>query len=183
VTFTGLPQTPCSASVTGAGGLDSPVDVEYADNVLGTASASATFTGDANHDGDAESTTFLVAYAWSGFLQPINDTGHEGVGAESRFRAGQTIPAKFVLSDAFGNVVTQDVDPTFSRSASRGSCDDTTVAESVPDVDPTVGTTFEWSGGQYHFNWSTKGLAPGEYRIFANLADGTRRSVDICLTR
>ena len=37
--------------------------------------------------------------------------------------------------------------------------------------------------GQYHFNWSTKGLTAGEYRIFANLADGTARYVDICLTK
>lgn len=183
LTYTGLPQTPCSAAVTGAGGLDQPLDVDYTDNVLGPATASATFPGDANHAGDAASTTFLVAYAWSGFLQPVNDTGHEGVGAESRFHAGQTIPAKFVLTDASGNVVTQGDDPTFTRSANRGSCDDMTVAEPVSDVDPSNGSTFAWSGGQYHFNWSTKGLVPGEYRIFANLADGTHRSVDICLTR
>jgi hypothetical protein len=183
VTYTGLPQTPCSASVSGAGGLDRPLDVDYAGNVLGTATATATFTGDANHDGDAASATFLVAYAWSGFLQPINDTGHEGAGAESRFHAGQTIPAKFVLADAFGTVVTQDGDPVFSRSAIGGSCDTTTVPEPVADVDPSEGTAFTWSGDHYQFNWSTRGLAPGEYRISAGLADGTQRSVDICLTR
>jgi hypothetical protein len=42
---------------------------------------------------------------------------------------------------------------------------------------------FTWDGSQYHYNWSTKGLTAGLYRIFANLADGTVRSVDICLTK
>jgi hypothetical protein len=35
----------------------------------------------------------------------------------------------------------------------------------------------------YHYNWSTKGLTTGEYRMYANLADGTKRYVDICLTK
>jgi hypothetical protein len=42
---------------------------------------------------------------------------------------------------------------------------------------------YNWDGNQYHYNWSTKGLTAGEYRIFANLADGTARYVDICLTK
>ena len=42
---------------------------------------------------------------------------------------------------------------------------------------------YKWDGAQYHYNWSTKGLTAGEYRIFANLADGTKPYVDICLTK
>ena len=42
---------------------------------------------------------------------------------------------------------------------------------------------YSWNGSQYHYNWSTKGLTAGEYRIYANLADGTKRYVDICLTK
>ena len=45
------------------------------------------------------------------------------------------------------------------------------------------GGTYGWDGSKYHYNWSTKGLTAGEYRIFANLADGTKRFVDICLTK
>ena len=52
------------------------------------------------------------------------------------------------------------------------------------DSDPGfAGSTFRWdsTGPQYIYNWSTKGLQTGEYRIFASLDDGTKQWVDICL--
>ena len=48
-----------------------------------------------------------------------------------------------------------------------------------PQSDPKYG----FNGSHYHYNWSTKGLTAGEYRIYAHLADGTSRYVDICLTK
>ena len=39
----------------------------------------------------------VVLYRWDGFLQPINDTAHD-LGPMSKFKAGQTIPAKVVPS-------------------------------------------------------------------------------------
>ena len=45
------------------------------------------------------------------------------------------------------------------------------------------GAAYTYNGGQYQYNWSTKGLTAGEYRIYANLADDTKRYVDICLTK
>ena len=43
---------------------------------------------------------------------------------------------------------------------------------------------YSWTGAQYQYNWSTKGLTAGEYRLWANLADGSTASyVDICLTK
>ena len=47
----------------------------------------------------------------------------------------------------------------------------------------TPASTYAWDGSQYHYNWSTKGLTAGEYRIYANLADGTKQYVDICLAK
>ena len=269
--YSGSPHTPCTAKVTGAGGLDEPVPVTYTDNVnAGTASAAASYPGDANHNGSGDSKNFtiskatptvtvnwtawtfdgtphpasgsvtgvgganlgtptftyysgsstagtplagapsnvgtytvLASYAgsanynaasatktvqvvfrWDGFLQPINDTAHQTGLAESRFRLGQTIPAKFVLKDASGAVVQQSPNPTFSHSNRLGSCDVFVADETITEVvTPNAGNTFAWSGTQYHYNWSTKGLQAGEYRIYANLADGTRRYVDICLTK
>ena len=120
---------------------------------------------------------------WDGFLQPINDTAHQINVGQSKFKLGQTIPAKFVLKNALGVVVQQVGNPTFSRSANLGACDPTAVADTPELVSPDGGSTFNWDGSQYHYNWSTKGLTSGEYRIYANLADGTKRYVDICLTK
>jgi hypothetical protein len=66
VTYTGSAQTPCTATVTGVGGLSQSVAVTYANNInAGTATASATFAGDANHSGSSDSKTFTIAAAGS----------------------------------------------------------------------------------------------------------------------
>jgi hypothetical protein len=61
VTYNGVAQTPCTASVTGAGGLSQSLTVNYTNNTnKGTATASATFAGDTNHTGNSDSKTFII---------------------------------------------------------------------------------------------------------------------------
>jgi hypothetical protein len=169
--------------VSGDGGLNQPVTpVTYTNNVLGTATASANYGGDANHTGSSGSNSFFIGYGWDGYLQPINDTAHTGL-TESKFKLGQTIPAKFVIRNAAGTVIQQAGTPAFSRTNNLGSCDATAAPETPADLTPDTGSSYFWDGSQYHFNWSTKGLSAGEYRIFASLADGSKRYVDICLTK
>ena len=49
----------------------------------------------------------------------------------------------------------------------------------------TAGMTFRWDTSLqgYIYNWSTKGLTAGVHRISANLADGTKQWVEVCLTK
>jgi hypothetical protein len=64
VTYTGMAQTPCSATVTGAGGLNQSLLVNYSSNTnAGTANASASYPGDANHTGSTGSATFAITQA------------------------------------------------------------------------------------------------------------------------
>jgi hypothetical protein len=146
----------------------------------------ATLTGD---DADNYTLTSVatakasILYGWNGFLQPINDTAHQTGVTQSKFKLGQTIPAKFVIRNASGQVVQQVGNPTFSRSGNRGSCDTSATLETPVTVTPDSGSEYKWDGSQYHYNWSTKGLTSGVYRINANLADGSQRWVDICLTK
>src|SRR5205807_281826 len=66
VTYGGIAQMPCTASVTGVGGLNQSLTVSYLNNTnVGTATASASFTGDANHTGSSDSKTFTIAQASS----------------------------------------------------------------------------------------------------------------------
>jgi hypothetical protein len=127
--------------------------------------------------------TLKIVYGWNGFLQPINDTAHQTSLTQSKFKLGQTIPAKFVITNAAGSVVQQTSNPNFARSENLGVCDANATPDNVPTVDPEVIPQFVWDGSQYHYNWSTKGLTTGRYRIFANLADGNSPWVDICLTK
>ena len=48
---------------------------------------------------------------------------------------------------------------------------------------PSALPVFTLNGGHYQYNWSTKGGTAGLYTVYANLADGTSRSVNICLTK
>ena len=67
VTYDGTAQTPCTAAVTGAGGLNTTATVTYANNTnAGTATADASFAGDANHTGStATQVTFTIDKATS----------------------------------------------------------------------------------------------------------------------
>jgi hypothetical protein len=59
--YTGSAQTPCSAGVTGVGGLDQSLAPSYVNNVtVGTATANAAFGGDPNHLGSSGSQTFTI---------------------------------------------------------------------------------------------------------------------------
>jgi hypothetical protein len=66
VTYNGTLQTPCTAVVTGVGGLSDSVTVSYTDNMnAGTATASAIYSGDANHNGSNNSKNFTIEKASS----------------------------------------------------------------------------------------------------------------------
>jgi hypothetical protein len=61
VVYTGLPLTPCTATATGAGGLNVSLVVGHANNVNpGTATASASYGGDSNHKGSSGSANFVI---------------------------------------------------------------------------------------------------------------------------
>ena len=61
VTYDGSAQAPCSASVSGAGGLSKNLTVGYQNNTdAGTATASASYEGDDNHFGSDDSKTFTI---------------------------------------------------------------------------------------------------------------------------
>ena len=63
-TYNGAAQTPCTATVAGAGGLSLTPTPSYGNNTnAGTATASYTFAGDANHTGSSDSKNFAIGKA------------------------------------------------------------------------------------------------------------------------
>src|SRR2546428_8179254 len=66
VTYTGSPLTPCTASVSGPGGLSQTLTVSYSNNTnTDTTTALQTFSGDANHHVSGDSKTFTIDKASS----------------------------------------------------------------------------------------------------------------------
>ena len=67
--YTGTEITPCTARVTGAGGLDENFQPSYANNVgAGTASVSFQYAGDANHEPSQDASTFVIDKASSSIM-------------------------------------------------------------------------------------------------------------------
>ena len=66
-TYDGTAQTPCTVHVTGAGGLepDAGCVVQRTTSAAGTATASYTYAGDANHTGSSDSKHFTIDKASS----------------------------------------------------------------------------------------------------------------------
>ncbi|MBT0651768.1 MBG domain-containing protein [Geomobilimonas luticola] len=172
-----------SGSLVNGDNFTGALSRDAGENVGGYAIRQGTLALNSNYNITFVSATFNIYFSWPGYLQPINDTAHQIGLTMSSFKAGQTIPAKFVLKNAAGAVVMQTGNPTFTRTGNLGSCGIATTAEDLQSVPADTGTEYKWDGSQYHYNWSTKGLNPGKYRIFANLEDGTHQWVDICLTK
>ncbi len=64
VTYNAGSQNPCSATVTGPGGLSQSLTVIYSNNTnVGTATATASFAGNANYAGSSGSATFAISQA------------------------------------------------------------------------------------------------------------------------
>ena len=79
LTYNGAALEPCSAQATGDGMDPLALAVTYADNTnAGTATASAAWTGDANHTGSTGSATFVIAQADTGLtVDPRTSTYSE----------------------------------------------------------------------------------------------------------
>jgi hypothetical protein len=133
----------------------------------------------------AKTIGYTVGYRFDGFLQPINDTAHQVGLYESKFKLGSTVPVKLQLKNGGGTAVQAATVPGFSYKKLGSSCDSLTDTESTVAVDATSGSSFRWDSSLagYIYNFSTKSLTAGEYRIYASLDDGSTQTVDLCMTR
>jgi CSLREA domain-containing protein len=145
-------------------------------NTVGTKTVTCTATDNAGNITTA-TTTYQVIYRFDGFLQPINDTGHSQVCSPpcpiSIFKGGSTVPAKFQLKDANGNIVQSTTLPIWI-TPQQGNPTAAPIDESIFTDPATSGTNFQWDGSsKYIYNWGTHGFAAGYYwRIGVTLDDG-----------
>jgi hypothetical protein len=125
--------------------------------------------------GNSAQSTFKVnvAYGWSNFLQPINIPSMTV--QQSVFKLGSTVPVKFYLTGASSDITNGTF---YLKYAYTGTGDSNGEVEAVATTTGTTGTMFrqpDVAGGQYIYNWSTKGVVtkPGNYelRVYSD-ADG-----------
>lgn len=114
--------------------------------------------------------TVHIGYGWTGFLQPVTNTAHD-LGSASTFKAGSTVPMKFVLKDASGAVRQASYAPLWLAPVDLG----TTLAGAglATGSAGTVGGSYRSDGGQYIFIWQTPKSGAGHYyRVGVQLDSG-----------
>lgn len=153
----------CTVTVTGGVSTSS----------VGTLTATATA-----HDRAGNSATTSVTYTAgsSGFLQPINDTGHTVNSTTSVFKVGSTIPVKFQILGADGQPIELASAPAWLQPQKAGPLGSTAPNETVTSVAESSGSTFTYDplSRTYSYNWRTKKEQGGYYwKIAARLSDGT----------
>ena len=167
VYFSGAPYTPCSAVVTGVGGLNQSLTVNYTNNTaVGTATASATYPGDVNHTGSNGSKTFqILAWTLKGFYQPVDMNG-----VVNTVKGGSTVPLKF---EVFAGSTELTDTAIVSTLVKQVTCNAT--SEDTIEVLATGGTSLRYdsTSGQFIFNWQTPKLPGKCYSVTLTTQDGS----------
>jgi hypothetical protein len=100
-------------------------------------------------------------------MQPVNCDG------SSVFKLGSTVPLKFeVPNQGTATFAAAHVSNTILGDELEGT---------VTNLTATNGSTYRYAGAAYHYNWSTKGLKAGTYRISFTDAEGQTYTVRISL--
>lgn len=142
---------------------------------LGATTVSCTASDASGNTSAAQTFTVTVTYSWSNYLQPINTDG------SSTFKQGSTIPVKFALTGASAGVVDATARIHVAK-VSNGVLG--TEAEATTSTPASSGSLFRYADGQYVYNYGTKGLEAGTYRIRVDLGDGvTTRTVLVSLRK
>ncbi len=188
-TLGAVPAATCTAIDVGPSGVDGNCQMTVTGglaNGVGTFSYSATAQDKA---GNVTTTTgsfkvrYLVKYDTAFWLQPINDTAHTVSTTTSVFKAGSTVPAKFRITDAGGNVVQTNSPPVWVTPV-KGSATTAPVDEALYSEAAMSGSSFAWSATDQHyrFNWGSPKNGAGYYwRIGVKLDDNTVQAVNIGL--
>ena len=158
-------------------------------NGVGTFTYAATATDKAGNASDSVSVTYKVIYnvpaSSAFFLQPINDTAHTVSTTVSVFKAGQTVPVKFQLKNAAGQVVQANALPSW-QTPSQGNLTTSPVNEGSFTATGDSGSSFRWDAlaQQYIYNWNTSSTQTGYYwKIGVRLDDGMTYYTEVGLRR
>ncbi|MDQ1732183.1 MAG: large repetitive protein [Pseudonocardiales bacterium] len=151
-------------------------------NGVGIFTYTATATDKAGNVSTAKASyTVVYGYGATLFLQPVNDTAHQTGIATSVFKAGQTIPMKFQLKNAAGQVIQSGTAPNWLTPV-KGSSMAAAVNESAYSASADSGVDYRWDGSQYSYNWNTSSNQAGFYwRVGVTLDDGQTYYVNIGL--
>jgi hypothetical protein len=175
IVYTGSALTPCTVSVTGAGGLNLAPPAAYVNNLMvGMATATYTYAGDANHTGSSASRNFqiLTAFRIIAFDSPVDMTiDGSSIPKWNLVQNGRTVPLKFRVVKLDGTEVTSVAG--LSAWAAPAACEDGWVDPSVLPTELTSNTGLMRTGDRFHFNWAVPRVSGKCYQVFIRTVDGS----------
>jgi hypothetical protein len=134
----------------------------------------ATATDAAGNTSEFSHALQIRRYSFSGFLSPVS--------LNRAFKQGSTVPIKWQLTNANGQLVTS-LSAVTSLTVTIGSTTYALYSGTTSTSSYTSGgAAFRNDGSQYVFNWSTKGFATGTYTLTAAFNDGSVQSKTIVLS-
>jgi hypothetical protein len=159
--------------VSGAGGLSLTPTPIYANNTgVGTATASYTYPGDANHTGSSSSKDFTIQpWTLKGFYQPV-DMSTAGTTVWNTVKNGAIVPLKF---EAFaGSTELTDVSKIKSVISTLVTCAGGN-EDAIEEVATAGGTELRYdsTSGQFIDNWKTPRTVNRCYRVTMTTQDGS----------
>ena len=116
--------------------------------------------------------TVTVLYIFGEFLPPLEDGKF--------YKANRTIPVKFQITFVGGEPVEEAIVGIQVRMLGVDDTPGEPIDLSTNETADTGGL-FRFTNGQYIYNLSTQGFAPGMYRITAILSNGQAPYIDIRL--
>jgi hypothetical protein len=167
--------TPCTASVSGAGGLSVTGAPTYVNNTsVGAATASYGYAGDSNHLASGDSKTFQITTAFRivGFDSPVDMTLDNAPQPRwNLVQNGRTVPLKFRVLNLDGSDVTSVAG--LSAWASAAACETGWVDPVVLPTELTSNTGLMRTGDRFHFNWAVPKTAGKCYQVYIRTMDGS----------
>src|SRR5215211_3229480 len=177
-TYNGSAHTPCSAKVTGPGGLNLTPDVVYANNVnAGQASASYTYDETANYLGSSDSKTFTIDKAnatvnVNGYTGVYDGNAHGATGTAKGVK-DESLDSLLHLGDSFTNVPGGTANWTFDGNGNYNSKSGTAQIN-ISKADATVnvnGYTGVYDGNAHGATGTAKGVKDESLDSLLHLGD------------
>jgi hypothetical protein len=169
-----VPAGPTCSATDALSGLDGTCSVSGYGTGLGSHTVSASATDKAGNSGGTSATYTVLAWTLNGFYQPVD------MDKLNTVKGGSTVPFKFEVF-AGGTELT-DISYIASLQASNVVCATGAVEDAIETVS-TGGTSlrYDWTSGQFIFNWQTPKKAGNCYKVTMTTLDGSSLSANFKL--
>jgi hypothetical protein len=165
--FGSVPAAPTCTASDELSGLVGECTISGYSALVGTHTLTATATDKAGNTTTETRTYTVQAWTLRGFYQPV-DMG----GVYNTVKGGSTVPLKFEIFA--GPTELTDTASVYSLKYGETPCNANAVTDEIETV-ATGGTSlrYDWTAGQFIFNWQTPRTAGKCYRVTMTAQDGS----------